>query len=132
MTECWDTSAQAWASVSLDVNPFGGVYIPEDGSIYRITATVGTGLLSDLPQDVRCAFQRLHNYMSAGGISSDLDWNDKNVLTSAPGASKVSMQVSTGEGSSASFDVDRSPRAIARALEYSGAGDLLRKYRKGR
>ncbi len=103
--EVWE--AGAWvASVSIP-SPYGGLCLLGDGP-YRITATVGG---DDVPAAAQEAFRRLAEYMAEG--------------ESNPGAS--SYKIDLGQ---LSESVERAPTWLARALQLSGAADLLRPYRK--
>jgi len=94
----------AWVPVVLDLAP-RGYYLPAGD--YKITLTVGDA--GDPPPSVMQAYRRLAEYMAEtkpeGGASS----------------------ISDGD-----FSINRSSNAVARALFYSGAADLLRTFRKGR
>lgn len=100
----------AWESVTLDAEWNGGFYLPGD-SIYRFTATVGDASPNDVPAVVEEAFRRLAEYSAED-----------------PGShGTASYSVSVGP---ISQEFDRAPTWLARAMQYSGAGDLLRPFRK--
>ena len=103
--EIWQ--ANAWATVSLAPSPFGGYELPGCGP-YRIAGTVGGG---DVPAAVVEAFRRLAEYMAG--------------KAGKPGAS--SERIGAG---SISLSHRRSPSWMAEAMQNSGAGDLLRSYRR--
>ena len=121
--EVWN--GEGWTSVNLSPSPFGGVQIPDDLT-YRIIATVGTSSLADLTDDVKEAFRRLANYVSAQGLVN-LTREGASIL----GLTKASIETKVGESMNR-IEIEQNLRSNARALEFSGAGDLLRKYRKGR
>lgn len=96
----------AWETVTLSPSPLGG-YVLEGGT-YRFSGTVGSG---DAPSAVLEAFRRLAEY-SAG---------------------KAGKQGATSESvtaGSVSISTRRSASWIAEAIANSGAGDLLRPYRR--
>lgn len=102
-TEAWDSPS--WVPVELAPGP-RGLILP--GGTHRITATVGAG---PVPEAVLEAFRRL-----AETFAADPD---------LPGVNRMSV-------SAGSVDVMRSrdPAWLAKAMDYSGAGDLLRPYRR--
>lgn len=102
--EMWQ--ADAWQTVTLSPSPLGGYVLP--GGTYRFTGTVGSG---DAPAAVLEAFRRLAEY-SAG-------------KTGKAGASSESVTAG-----SVSISTRRSASWIAEAISNSGAGDLLRPYRR--
>lgn len=99
-SEVWENGA--WSTVTLTAGPYGYT-LPGDGP-YRITATVGGG---DLPAGVEEAFNRLFEYSK--GIAEQF----KNE------ASYRTMD-----------DTEVTPNWAAKALQLSGAADLLRPYRR--
>lgn len=105
--EIW-SGANTWEDCTPDASPLGGYWLPASGP-YRFTATVGSG--ATVPDLVSEAFKRLGNYMAA--------------KPGKPGASRES--VSAG---SISTDWNRSAAWMAQAMQNSGAGDLLRGYRR--
>jgi len=109
--ERWN--GEAWEAVILSPGPYG-FRLPAWGP-YRIVATVGGG---DVPPAVEQAFVRLAEYLAPGDVDGFLD--------SRPGASSHSAKVM--EHLDVSFD--RAPTWLARAMQYSGAADLLRPYRR--
>ena len=104
--ECW-TDGDGWQAVTPEASPLGGYALEGDGP-YRITATVGGGTV---PAAVTEAFRRLAEYMAA--------------KPGKPGATSESI----GAGS-ISLRHRRSPSWMAQAIQNSGAGDLLRTYRR--
>ena len=106
-TEIWQDGE--YQAVTLEASPMGGLYLSRYGP-YRLTATVGAD--NPAPAIVMQAFQRLKGFAEAdhGGL---------------PGAS--SYGVTTGQ---ISENFRRNPAFMARALEMSGAADLLRGYRR--
>lgn len=95
-----------WEGLTLLEGPLG-LCLPFDGT-YRITAQVGGG---DVPAPVSEAFRRLAEYLSA-----DLG---------TAGASSTSVAIGPIQE-----ELNRSPNWIARAMQHSGAGDLLRNLRR--
>ena len=105
--EVW--TAGAWQAVSVDPSPLAGFNLPGDGP-YRITASVGTG---DVPAAVMEAVRRLAEQLAK--------------VDHAPGASSFVFDVGTVK-----ISEERNAAWAARALQNSGAADLLRPYRKAR
>lgn len=103
--ETW--RADAWEDIALRPSPLGGYVLP--GGTYRFTGTAGGGTV---PAAVEEAFRRLAEYMAA---ESD-----------TPGASSATVTVPDV----ATVEISRSPSWMARAMSNSGAGDLLRPYRR--
>ncbi|MEP1592885.1 hypothetical protein [Sulfitobacter sp.] len=97
---------EAWVPVSLLEGPLG-IILPSDGT-FKITAQVGDG---DMPAVFSEAFRRLAEYLAPG---------EKH-----PGASGFKTGL-------ASIDIEetRSATWVAKAMQYSGAADLLRNYRR--
>lgn len=91
-----------WQGVTPDPSPLGGLMLPT-GDVYRIIATVGSG---DPPAAVLEAYRRLAEYLASGEGKA--------------GASAYRFKVGDLEE-----DVERAPTWVARALQYSGAADLL-------
>lgn len=99
-SQVWENGA--WSTVTLTAGPYGYT-LPGDGP-YRITATVGGG---DLPEAVEEAFWRLHEY--SVGIAGSFR-NEASYRTMS--------------------DTEVAPNWTARAIQLSGAADLLRPYRR--
>jgi hypothetical protein len=99
-------ASEAWEAVTLQDGPFG-ICLPIDG-VYRITAQVGAG---DVPAPIFEAFRRLAEYMA----------DDPGRY----GSTSFTDQIGPLEEA-----VTRAPTWLARAMQYSGAGDLLRNYRR--
>jgi len=95
-----------WEGLTLLDGPLG-VCLPFDGT-YKITAQVGGG---DVPAPVSEAFRRLAEYLA----------DDPGTA----GASSTSVAIGPIQES-----LDRNPNWVARAMQHSGAGDLLRPYRR--
>lgn len=104
VAETWETGG--WVRTTLPEGPLG-YCLPGDGP-YRITATVGGG---NVPAAVLEAFRRLAEYLA--------DETDR------AGLSQYSVKVGEIEES-----YDRSATWVARAMQLSGAADLLRPYRR--
>lgn len=103
--EVWD--GVAWITASLSDGPLGGVLLNGEGP-YRFTADVGGG---DVPAPVSEAYRRLAEYLAEDGNPA--------------GASSYSYRLGDVEETT-----QRSPAHVARALQNSGAADLLRRYRR--
>ena len=106
--EVWES--YAWTTTTLNPSPLGGFELPGDGP-YRFTGTVGDASPNDVPAAVLEAFRRLAEY------SAEVD--------PMPGTARYEIKL--GE---LSETIDRSPTWMARAMQNSGAGDLLRAYRR--
>lgn len=109
--EVWQ--ATEWVETTPPVSPFGGIVLPGDGP-YRITASVGSGTP---PAAVLEAFRRLAEYSA--------EIADYSAAKGHAGATNVNS--SLGQ---LSTSFDRSATWAARAMQYSGAADLLRPYRR--
>lgn len=96
-----------WVPLSLLDGPLG-IILPHDGT-YRITAQVGGG---NVPAPVSAAFTRLAEY------SADIE--------ERAGATDYSVNL----GGAIQESYRRYPSWLARAMQYSGAADLLRPYRR--
>jgi len=103
--EIWQ--ADTWQAATVPPSPLGGYVLPGHGP-YRLKGTAGSG---DVPAVVMEAFRRLAEYMAA--------------KPGKPGARSESI----GAGS-ISLSHTRSPAWMAEAIKNSGAGDLLRPYRR--
>lgn len=101
----------AWVEVTLDAEWNGGIYLEGDLT-YRITGTAGADA-GDVPAEVQEALTRLDGYLAAD-------------QTRGRGTSSYSVSISDA----ISEEVRRSPTWMAKALQNSGAADLLRKYRR--
>lgn len=99
--EIWDGSN--WIAASVFASPYGGYRLTSEGP-FRFTATVGGG---DVPEAVQEAFRRLHEYTR--GINDSFK-NEAAYRTSGDSETVVGW--------------------TARALQLSGAADLLRPYRR--
>ena len=100
--------SEAWEPVTLSPAPAGGYALP--GGTYRFTGTAGDDD-ADVPAAVIEAFRRLAEYMAG--------------KAGKPGAR--SERIGAG---SISLSHTRSPSWMAEAMQNSGAGDLLRPYRR--
>lgn len=110
--ESW--SGTAWVAVTLMASPLGSVVLPAEAP-YRITATVGGGTV---PAAVSGAYRRLAEYSAEIG--------DNGMV---PGhVSHTSHSVAIGSAINESFA--RPSTWAAKAIINSGAGDLLRPYRR--
>lgn len=107
--EIW--RADAWETVTLSPSPLGGYCLP--GGSYRFTGTLAGGSPAPaVPAAVEEAFRRLAEYMAASSRG-------------APGTTRE--RVTAG---SVTVDRTRSASWAAQAMNNSGAGDLLRNYRR--
>jgi hypothetical protein len=102
--EIW--RSEAWEAVTLSPSPSGGYVLP--GGTYRFVGTAGGGTV---PEAVNEAFRRLAEYMA----------------TKAGKPGVRSERISAG---SVSVSQTRSASWTAEAIQNSGAGDLLRTYRR--
>ncbi len=108
--EIWDDVAKAWSDITAnaEVSP-RGYWLPGRGP-YRFTATVGDD--EDPPAAICRAAQLLAAYMAAD-----------------PGTPGVTRERDEAMGLGLT-DVWRSQGWMAKAMQNSGAGDLLRPYRR--
>lgn len=97
-----------WVPQTLRRTPFG-TELCKDG-YYRLQGTAGEAV--DPPEDVLEAYTRLSEYLA--GVREDGHLGATSVADGVPGVS---------------LTVHRPAVAMARALEYSGAADLLKAYR---
>jgi hypothetical protein len=104
--EAW-SGAGEWEDCTPNASPLGGYWLSATGP-FRFTGTVGP---ADVPATINEAFKRLAEYMAA--------------KPGKPGA--TSERISAG---SIDLRVDRSESWMAGAMANSGAGDLLRPYRR--
>lgn len=104
-TQVWENFG--WATTTLNPSAIGGYELPGDGP-YRITANVGGGAV---PAAVNEAFRRLAEYM-AEEVEHHATYR---------------ISVTIGQ---ITESLTRSPEWVARAMQLSGAGDLLRPYRR--
>ncbi|WP_241524153.1 hypothetical protein [Oceaniglobus indicus] len=95
-----------WVPMTLLDGPLG-ICLPYDAT-YRITAQVGAG---PVPAPVAEAFRRL-----AECLADD---------PGTAGASSTSVEIGPIRE-----ELERNPAWVAKAMQYSGAGDLLRNYRR--
>ena len=108
--ERWDTGS--WVSVTMLPGPIG-LCLPSDGT-FKITAQVGAG---DVPAAVSEAFRRLAEYSAEIG-----EYNSR-----SGHAGSTSIDFDVGE---LKVSHERYASWAARALQLSGAADLLRPYRR--
>lgn len=99
----------AWEELTLPAAPLGGFMLSGDGP-YRFTGIVGEED-ADVPVSVKEAFRRLAEY-------------------SAQSRGKAGARSERIGAGSISLSHTRSASWLAQAMENSGAGDLLRKWRK--
>ncbi|PRX37909.1 hypothetical protein SAMN05216257_105122 [Meinhardsimonia xiamenensis] len=104
--EVWEGGA--WVPCTPAASPLGGYELPGEGP-YRITADVGGG---EVPAAVSEAFRRLAEYLADA--------------TDRAGVSSYSVNM----GGAIQESYQRSPAWVARAMELSGAADLLRPYKR--
>jgi hypothetical protein len=104
--EVW-SGAGAWEDCTPNASPLGGYWLPASGP-FRFTGTVGP---ADVPATINEAYKRLAEYMAA--------------KPGKPGARSESITAG-----SISIAHSRSDSWMASAMANSGAGDLLRPYRR--
>ena len=106
-TEIWEGSA--WHSAELEATPLGGLYLPNPGP-FRLTGTAGSAATP--PEAVQEAVRRLWAFLERSG--------------------EFPCGVTREEMDSPGFRhmTERPASWAARALQYSGAADLLRPYRR--
>ena len=104
MAEQWLN--ENWRPLTLLDGPLG-IILPSDG-IYKIMAQVGGG---NVPAAVSEAFRRLAEYLA----------DDPGTA----GASSTAVEIGPIRE-----ELERNPNWVARAMQHSGAGDLLRPYRR--
>ncbi len=108
--EIWDDSTKAWSDITMNAEPSPrGYWLPGIGP-YRFTATAGDD--EPPPAAISKAAFLLAAYMAAN--------------PGAPGATK-SRQAVDGVGETETW---QSESWMARAMQSSGAADLLRNYRR--
>lgn len=107
--EIW-SGADEWESAALDASPLGGYWLPATGP-YRFSATAGTSD-ADPPATVQEAVKRLAEYLAAD--------------PGAPGATSERVDIP----GVINEEVSRVASWRARAMQNSGAADLLRTYRR--
>lgn len=106
LVEAWESGS--WVECTPAASPWGGYDLPGDGP-FRITADVGGGAV---PAAVSEAFRRLAEYLGDG--------------TDRAGASSYSINM----GGAIEESYQRNPAWVARAMDLSGAADLLRPYKR--
>lgn len=111
-TTIWNGTA--FEAVTLETTPFDGVYLPER-AIYRISCTVGA---DEAPAAAQEAFRRLAEYVADGSTGEGLPSGVSSFSEDVPGVHSTNW--------------DRSPAWIAKAMQNSGAADLLRAYRRAK
>lgn len=104
--EIW-SSAEVYEDVTANASPLGGYWLAGSGP-YRFTGTVGGG---DVPASVAAAWSRLAEYMAA--------------KPGTPGATSERTRAGSVE-----VEKSRSESWMAKALQNSGAADLLRTFRR--
>ncbi len=104
--EIWENGG--WSATTPPASPYGGYVLPGEGP-YRFTASVGSG---DVPAAVSEAFRRLAEYLA--------DDSDR------AGVSSYSVNM----GGAIEESYQRNPAWVARAMDLSGAADLLRPYKR--
>lgn len=104
--EIWQDGA--WAPATVFASPYGGYRLTQPGT-YRFTGTAGAG---GYPQALVAAARRLADYLAAEADGP---------------AGARSWSANVGQ---LSESWTRDPAHLARALQNSGAADLLRPYRR--
>ena len=110
----WDSVLKVWETSTTATAAPTGYCLPCADTVYRITATVGANA-DPVPQIVVAAYSQLDRYM-------------KELYSSDAPAGSAEHSLSLDAGLTES--VKRSPAWLAKAMQYSGAGDLLRGYRR--
>ncbi len=108
----WDDSTYTWSAATPHASPLGGFCLPERAT-YKISGTVGD-TQEAVPQLVVEAYQRLHGY-----------YNEMQRDAAPAGSSSYSLNI----GETLAEQIERSPNWKAKALQHSGAADLLRSFR---
>lgn len=108
--EAW--TGEAWEPVTLAPDYSGGVTLGY-ATAYRFTGVLGTD--DAPPADVVEAYRRLADYFVAVRIHSPMIGSARHEQHAANGASVA---------------IERAPTWTARAMQQSGAADLLRNYRR--
>ncbi|WBU53334.1 hypothetical protein [Paracoccus sp. SCSIO 75233] len=106
-----------WSEADYKVTPWGGLYLNHDAN--RITATVGAD--NAPPPAVTKAVTRLANY-----LSQQVNRNDPDLWATSMNWTRVADE----DGEQTNEGYTRKADYIAKALQYSGAADLLRPYRR--
>lgn len=120
--ELWRDNA--WESVTLDPTPLGG-YVLDCESFYRFSGTVGSE--NEPPRAVKDAVFRLAQYF----LAVDETPPEHRIISTLKTDQAPYYQPGKINHSLRELEVERpNPQWIARALQYSGAADLLRPYRK--
>lgn len=101
--EKWNGTA--WEAVTLDASPLGGYDLK--GATYRFTGTVGD--TDDPPETVLLAYVRLAEYFA--------------LIATEEGAAGLAS------GADGDYSFQRAPTWAAKAIQLSGAADLLRRWR---
>jgi hypothetical protein len=110
--DVWDSDTFTWSAITPDQSPLGG-FIFNDNRTYRITGTLGT--TDPVPPAVVEAYFRLRDYVA-----------EATAETIPVGVASHSLKIGDGY----SEEISRNPNYLARSMNYSGAGDLLRSYRR--
>ena len=114
-----------WQEVAIEPHPFGRITL--NGDAHRITATVGEA--NPAPAAVVKAASRLVNY-----LVQQIDAHDPDLWATSMSWVRV-PEMKEGEAvpdHKTNESYTRRADYIAKALQYSGAADLLRPYRRAR
>jgi hypothetical protein len=112
LVEVW--ANDGWETVAPSPSPLGGIFLPLGGP-YRIAANAGGG---NVPAAVSGAYRRLAEYSAEIG--------DNSMVAGHPSHTSHSVQI----GGAINENFDRPVTWAAKAMINSGAGDLLRPYRR--
>ncbi|SHK36264.1 hypothetical protein SAMN05444000_12653 [Shimia gijangensis] len=104
----WDAVNEEWVGLTPSGGPMGGKVLPQPG-MYKITGTVGE---DTYPADIGEAFRRYAEYVAEG---------QKHIGPNSTEATDISA---------VTVSHTRSVNWMSRAMQHSGAGDLLRRYRR--
>jgi hypothetical protein len=120
--DAWDDVTLTWSSVIPEATPLDGLYLNQHKT-YRITGTVGANA-GEVPQMVIEAYQRLKRYCA--------DQFEVDIPAAVTGYSFLGEPIGAKPvmANYGQTTIDRSAAWMAKAMQYSGAADLLRKYRR--
>lgn len=113
-----------WETTTLNPDPLGGYELPGEGP-YRFTGVVGS--TNEPPRAVKNAVFRLFEYF----LAVDETPRSQRVTRTFKTDQEPYVEPEYGQWSYRTAEREfHNPQWVARALQYSGAADLLRPYRK--
>lgn len=115
----------AWEAVELDSTPFGGYEL--NCGTYRFTGTAGSE--NDPPRVVRSAVFQLIEYLLAVDATPPGERLFKNYTVEKQSSDPLESMHAPGPDQGVVFE-RHNAQWIPRALQYSGAADVLRPYRR--